>query len=256
MSRQIERNDVLSMTSKLKAKGGWILQPHAEEEDADVLKVEADKLLDEWNVTRAGETASGDRPRLLKGGPSALYRAMFDYGAVGFDHIHAGNRKMFDLIIEWCRKYDPPLANSKRLRLFKPDKPSQTLFDIHDVLSELEVLRDKRVELNGGGSIIIENTQAMTVIDVNQGSASNPYAANQEAAIEAARQIRLRNLSGAILIDFIGMDERSQRARILTTMEEAFANDASNAQVHGFTRLGIIEMTRKRRSGTYSEKMK
>lgn len=256
MSRHIERTDVLNMTAKLKAQGGWILQGHAGEADIYVLKTEADKLLEEWNVILGAEKTSGDRPRLLKGGPTALHRVLFDYGADSFDHIHVGTRTLFDTMAQWCEKYDPSLANSKRLRLFKPEKPGQSLFDMEDIQSEIDMLQEKRVELNCGGSIIIEPTHAMTVIDVNQGSANSIFTANEEAAAECARQLRLRNTSGAILIDFIGMDERSQRARIVEILETAFANDPGNAQIHGFTRLGIIEMTRKRRTANYAEKMR
>lgn len=256
MSRHIERTDVLNMTAKLKAKGGWILHGHAEKEDVEILKTEADKLMGEWSVIHAAEASSEGRPRLLKGGPTALHRVLFDYGAGAFDHIHAGSRKLFDAMAQWCEKYDPPLATSKRLRLFKPDKPGRSLFDTEDVLSELDILQEKRIELNSGGSIIVEQTHAMTMIDVNQGSADSILAANQDAAQEAARQIRLRNLSGAILIDFIGMEERTQRAKLLDMLEKAFDNDPAAAQIHGFTRLGIIEITRKRRTATYAEKLR
>ncbi len=256
MSRLIERTDVLNMTAKLKAKGGWILQPHAERADVDALRAEAEKLLDEWTGIQGAEQTSEGKPRILKGGPTALHRALFDYGAGAFEHIQVGNRKIFNAMAQWCAKYDPVLAGSKRLRLYKPAKVGQALLDVEDVLSEIDMLDDKRIELNSGGSIIIETTQALTVIDVNQGSADSIFRANEDAAKECARQIRLRNLSGAILIDFIGMEERSQRAKIVDILETAFSNDPGNAQVHGFTRLGIIEITRKRRTAAYAEKLK
>ncbi|MEZ0225247.1 MAG: ribonuclease E/G [Alphaproteobacteria bacterium] len=254
MSRQIEREDVLSMAGKLKAKGGWILQPHAEEENLDVLQAEAQKLLEEWDVILGAEKSSEGKPRLLKGGPTALHRILFDYGAEAFDHIHVGNRKLFDAMSQWCAKYDPPLSTSKRLRLYKPEKPGQTLFDMEDVASELDMLSESRIDLACGGSIIIEPVQALTVVDVNRGSADTVMKANEEAALETARQLRLRNISGAILIDFIGMEERSQRASLMDLLNETFEGDPGGAQVHGFTRLGIVEMTRKRRSGSYAEK--
>jgi ribonuclease G len=256
MSRDIEREDVLGMTAKLKAKGGWILQPHAEKENLDILQAEAQKLLEEWDVILGAEKSSEGKPRLLKAGPTALHRILFDYGANAFDHIHVGNRKLFDAMSQWCAKYDPPLATSKRLRLYKPEKPGQTLFDMEDLASELDMLSESRIDLSCGGSIIIEPTQALTVVDVNRGSADSVFRANEEAALETARQLRLRNISGAILIDFIGMEERTQRAALVETVEQAFAGDPGGAQVHGFTRLGIIEITRKRRTGPYAEKIK
>lgn len=256
MSRSIERGDVLSMTAGLAAKGGWILHDHAGSEDIGILTEEAQKLLAEWQVLLGMQAESGKEPALLKGGPNAFARAMLDFGANSFNHIHAGGRAAFDQITKWCEKYDPPLATSKRLRLFKPEKPMQKLFDIHDIYGELSELQDSRVELPGGGSVIIDATHACTIIDVNQGSADSAIAANTEAVRECARQCRLRNISGVILIDFIGMAERPARLKISEAAEAAFDDDPARAQVHGFTRLGILEITRKRRAAGYAEKIK
>ncbi len=256
MSRNIERKDVLGMTAKLKAPGGWILKHHAGEEDLDVLKAEAAKLLAEWQVLLGVKSESGNSPATLKGGPNALYRALYDYGSNSFDHIHIGNKKLFSMMTEWCAKYSPPLATSKRLRLFKPEKPQQRLFDIHDIFGALEELEETRVDLPCGGSLLFDATHALVVVDVNQGSATDPIIANNEAAAETARQIRLRNLSGAILVDFISLPERTTRARLSDLVDDLINSDYSGAQAHGFTRLGIMEITRKRRTGWYSEKLK
>lgn len=254
MSRLIERKDVLSMTSKLKAPGGWILQAHAGEGDADVLKEEAAKLIAEWQVI-LGVKSGAALPSLLKGGPNSLYRALHDYGAHAFDHIHCGNRKVFDVMREWCAKYDPPYATSKRLRAFRAEKPTQRLFDINDLYGELEDLQQTHIPLKSGGSLILDATHALAVFDVNQGSAPDAVTTNTEAAHEVARQLRLRNLSGAILVDFIGMTETTKRTKIADLMESLIENDPSSAIAHGFTRLGIMELTRKRRTGWHAEKM-
>src|SRR5690606_26029951 len=101
-----------------------------------------------------------------------------------------------------------------------------------------------------------EHTHAVIMIDVNQGNGTSASAVNQEAAQEVSRQIRLRNLSGAILVDFIGMHLKSERIKLVELMEDLLAWDTGSAEVHGFTRLGIIELTRKRRTATYAEKQK
>ena len=157
---------------------------------------------------------------------------------------------------KWCEQHDPTLATSKKLRLFKPEKLGQKLFEINDLFSEIAMLEEPVVYLGGGGSIIIEPTHAVIMIDVNQGSGASASAVNQEAATEVARQMRLRNLSGAILVDFIGMHLKAERIKLVETMEKLLAWDTANAEVHGFTRLGIIELTRKRRTATYAEKIK
>lgn len=111
----------------------------------------------------------------------------------------------------------------------------------------------RRVELNGGGSLIIDEREALQTIDVNSGSnvkaedgMSLALEENLRAVPEIARQIRLRNLSGIILIDFIDMDSEKERALVLEAMEKAVADDRVKNVIHGFTRLGLLEMTRKR----------
>lgn len=256
ISSKIENEEMIALTAKLKGKGGWIIQQHAEKASEADLDQESRGLQETWQNILAARDARKEKPGLLMAGPNALCRALVDYGAQNFEHIYAGNKKMLELIAVWCGEHLPALATSKRLRLFKPEKPGQKLFDIHDVYSEIESLRESQVFLNSGGTIIIEHTSAVIVIDVNQGNADNISGVNQEAAREIGRQCRLRSLSGAILIDFINMDQKNERVRLLETLEEVFENDAANAQIHGFTRLGIIELTRKRRSATLPEKLK
>ena len=254
MSRKIENAETLSFTAKLKGKGGWIVQRHAEKASENDIEQEAAALQETWEKLLADKEMRQGKPGLLLAGPNALFRALMDYGAPQFEHIYAGNKKILDLITGWCAKHFPALATSKRLRLFKPEKPNQRLFDIYDLYAELEALSDNHVPLDAGGSIIIEPTSTLTVIDVNQGSAENIASANQAAAAEIARQCRLRNMSGAILIDFISMDQREERARLLDMLAAAFAPDLNAPQIHGFTRLGMIELTRRRRTATFAEK--
>jgi ribonuclease G len=256
ISSHIENEDVLKFTARLKGKGGWLVQQNAERASEEQMLTEAQLLRKEWEQIQAVTETSGDRPRLVRAGPNAALRALNDYSAARFDHIHAANKHCFEIVTQWAARHEPTLAHSKRLRLFKPDKLGHRLFDIHDIYSELEVLEDQIVPLNGGGSIIIEPTHAVIMIDVNQGSGSGPSAVNQEAAAEVVRHIRLRNLSGAILIDFIGMHQKTERLRLVDTMERLVYGDHAAAEVHGFTRLGIIEITRKRRTATLAEKRK
>ena len=118
----------------------------------------------------------------------------------------------------------------------------------------------RRVPLPGGGSLVIDEREALTTIDVNSGSAVTAAGGeilateeNLRAAAEAARQIRLRNLSGILLIDFIDMQSDAERARVLAAMEEAASDDRVKTVIHGFTSLGLLEMTRKRTRDTLSD---
>ena len=118
----------------------------------------------------------------------------------------------------------------------------------------------RRVPLPGGGSLIIDEREALTTIDVNSGSTVTAadgetlaVEENLRAAAEAARQIRLRNLSGILLIDFIDMHSDMDRARVRAAMEEAAADDRVKTVIHGFTSLGLLEMTRKRTRDTLTQ---
>lgn len=122
---------------------------------------------------------------------------------------------------------------------------------------QLNAALSRRVELPGGGSLIIDEREALQTIDVNSGSTvtaqngmSLPLEENLRAVPEIARQIRLRNLSGIILIDFIDMDSEKEREQVQEAMEKAVADDRVKNVIHGFTRLGLLEMTRKRTGET------
>lgn len=257
VSREIENEKVLEFTLRLQGKGGWIVQTAANYATEEEIETEARTLMQTWQVIQAQRAAgSDDRPRLLKAGPNAAHRAFTDYGAIGFDNIHVASKPLLDMVQDWSEKFYPALAGSKRLRLFRPERPGQKLFEIHDIYSELEILDQDHVYLNCGGSVIIESTHALDVIDVNRGSSDTVAEANMQAALEVARQTRLRNLSGAILVDFINMHVKAERLRLIDAVERSFQEDKAVTQVHGFTRLGIVEITRKRRSATYAEKKK
>lgn len=237
----------------LKPQGGWVLRAPVEKTDSEKTKQEAAKLLADWASVK-DIAAQMTAPGLIKRGPNAIERTIADYGLNAFGHIHAASKSTLKLVIEWCEKFDPTFATSKRLRLFRPEKPLQKLFDIHDIYATLEELTDSVTLLPSGGSIVIEPTTALTVVDVNLGNCDNIITCNLEAVRELARQIRIRNLSGALLVDFINMNVKSDRAQLLNAIESALFVDPVMNACHGFTRLGIIEITRKRRDANYAEK--
>lgn len=254
ISRKVESEKILALTAKLKGRGGWIIRRHIDTADIDHVEHEVQVLHDTWQAILEAQKTLGDKPGVLKIGPDALNRALTDYGAAIFEHIHVGSKKLLESVMEWSAAHLPPLADSKRLRLYRPERSGQTLFDIHDLYGELEALHDSRVHLESGATLVIEPTAALTFIDVNQGAADSIAVANQAAARALARQCRLRNLSGAILVDFINMDHKEERHRLLDTLNEVFTHDMAHAQIHGFTRLGIMELTRKRRTASFAEK--
>jgi len=127
------------------------------------------------------------------------------------------------------------------------------LFDLYNVEAEIEKALARRVDLKSGGYLIIDQTEAMTTVDVNTGGFvgqrnfdDTVFKTNLEAAQSIARQLRLRNLGGIIIIDFIDMESEEHRSAVLEEFKRALARDRTRMTLNGFTQLGLVEMTRKR----------
>src|SRR6201999_1459877 len=146
-------------------------------------------------------------------------------------------------------------------RTFLPDSPvpielysgPRPLFDMHGVEEELTRALDRKVPLKSGGHLIIDQTEAMTTIDVNTGGyvghrtlEETIFRTNLEAAVAIARQLRLRNLGGIIIVDFIDMQEEEHRKQVLQALEKSLASDHAKNHISSVSPLGLVEMTRKR----------
>ena len=149
---------------------------------------------------------------------------------------------------EFAREYTPALA--ERIEHYQGERP---LFDLYGVEDEIEKALARRVDLKSGGYLIIDQTEALTTIDVNTGGFvggrsfdDTIFKTNLEAAQVIARQLRLRNLGGIIIIDFIDMENAEHRDAVLAELNKALERDRTRLTVNGFTQLGLVEMTRKR----------
>src|SRR5258705_9976216 len=138
-------------------------------------------------------------------------------------------------------------------RRFEHYTGERPLFDLHNVEPEIEKALSRRVDLKSGGTLVIDQTEALTTIDVNTGGFvgtrtfdDTVFKNNLEAAQAIARQLRLRNLGGIIIVDFIDMESAEHRAAVLEEFKRALARDRTRVTVNGFTALGLVEMTRKR----------
>ncbi|HEV2218936.1 MAG TPA: ribonuclease E/G, partial [Casimicrobiaceae bacterium] len=149
---------------------------------------------------------------------------------------------------EFAREYTPALV--ERIEHYAGERP---LFDLHGVEDEIERALARRVSLKSGGYLIFDQTEAMTTIDVNTGGFvggrsfdETIFKTNLEAAQVIARQLRMRNLGGIIIIDFIDMENSDHRSAVLAELGKALEKDRTRLTVNGFTQLGLVEMTRKR----------
>ena len=158
---------------------------------------------------------------------------------------------MFEEVRDYVGSISPALAD--RVIYFDPAQEPLPLFERFHVHEQLHKALDRKVWLPSGGSLVIELTEALTVIDVNTGKnvgrtnlEETVYRNNLEAAEEVARQLRLRDIGGIIVIDFIDMEIRENRHKVVAAFREALARDKTRTQVFDITDLGLVEMTRKR----------
>lgn len=176
---------------------------------------------------------------------SVLIRDLFSSNV---DRLVIDDKAFYTKIIQRLKDYNPDLC--QRIESYTEDTP---IFDAYGIEKEIEKIFYSRIYLPSGGNIVVETTEALTAIDINTGSftGSKNYEStvkqtNIEAAIETARQIRLRNLSGIMIVDFIDMQDESSRAEVLEALRKAFRRDRAKNKVYPFGPLGLVEITRKR----------
>ena len=164
------------------------------------------------------------------------------------EKIRIDSRETFQKTTQFVVELMPEIAD--RLEHYPGERP---IFDMFGVEDEIVRALNKQVPLKSGGYLVIDQTEAMTTIDVNTGSflgqrnlEETVFRTNLEAAQAVARQLRLRNLGGIIIIDFIDMDDAEHRRQVLRTLEKALARDHAKTTVYDFSPLGLVEMTRKR----------
>jgi Rne/Rng family ribonuclease len=246
------RKSLKSMMKELTDMEGCILRSSAAHCQTEVLRRESKILKAIWSNLL--EFDGEQEATLLMLGPDAVQRLLSDNSDRGLNKINVATMDIFEDTEEWCDLYAPDLMTKIEPKAAENTRTGMGLFEIYDLIGQFERLLKPYVVLASGGSIIIEETAAMTVIDVNKGADKSAANANHEAAIELARQIRLRNLGGIIMADFINM-KKAEQGRLLKTLEQAFDNDPCTAQCHGVTELGVFEISRQRRTPTLAEKL-
>ena len=228
-------------------RGGYIIRTITE--TADSLDFPADiAYLDKlWqNMQDAAQTASA--PQLLYQELNISLRVLRDFVGNDTTRVLVDSRVTYQGMLEFAQAYNP-LA-TERLEHYPGERP---LFDLYGVEEEIEGALSKRVDLKSGGYLIIDQTEALTTIDVNTGGFvglrnfdDTIFKTNLEATQAIARQLRLRNLGGIIICDFIDMDTEEHRDAVLEEFKRALARDHTRINVNGFSSLGLVEMTRKR----------
>ncbi|WP_448214297.1 ribonuclease G [Colwellia sp. MEBiC06753] len=179
---------------------------------------------------------------------SLAFRVIRDFYGTELERVRVDSKLSFDQLSEFTQEFVPNLADV--LEYYPGERP---IFDLFDVEAEIQRALGRKIMLKSGGYLIIDQTEAMTTIDINTGAfvghrnlEETIFSTNIEATQAIARQLRLRNLGGIIIIDFIDMDTEDHRKRVLHSLEMAMSKDNVKYSIHGFSLLGLVEMTRKR----------
>lgn len=242
------RDRLRKLANKAKPRGmGLIVRTVAEDQTDEEIVRDIDFLTRAWRKIR-GKAAKAKAPHLLHYDADLVYRMARDYFGDDVSEFTvntvADYSKVSDLLHIDEKEKDP------RIRLYSDKKP---VFEAYGIEEEIWKATRRKVWLSSGGYLIFDTTEALTVVDVNTGKFTGSkdledtaFRNNLEAAQEIARQLRLRNIGGIIIADFIDMESEEHRKKVLENLEKHLSRDKARTSVLGITKLGLIEMTRKK----------
>jgi ribonuclease E len=232
------------------AQHGLIVRTAAEHATEDELRADMMLLLDQWDQI-AAKAATAKQPTLLYREPELAVRVIREEFNADYRGVVIDDQRLHGELRAYIGAFNPELAD--RVEYYDRDVEGLSLFEEYHVHEQVHKALDRKVWLPSGGSLIIEHTEALTVIDVNTGKnvgtsslEETVFHNNMEAADEIAKQLRLRDIGGIIVIDFIDMENRSNRAAVVERFRNALSRDKTRSQVFEISDLGLVEMTRKR----------
>jgi ribonuclease G len=239
--------EALQLFATPERPGGWIVRTVAEGAGVEALHADMLYLEQLWRVVaerglraRAGELVHEDQPLHV--------RILRDLLGEGVERVQVDSPAAHARMLEFVRTFMP--AALSRIEAYTGTRP---IFDLYGVEEEIGRALERKVPLKSGGYLMIDQTEAMTNIDVNTGAfvghrnlEDTIFRTNLESAVAIARQLRLRNLGGIIIIDFIDMQDAEHRRQVLQALEKALAGDHVRTSISAVSPLGLVEMTRKR----------
>ncbi len=243
-----ERNRLKSIVTPYCGEDhGFIVRTAAEGAGIEELQHDAEFLRRVWaKVIERKERKQTKDP--IYQDLSLAFRVLRDFVGVSLERIRIDSKLTYEQLVEFTSEFVPNLAPV--LECYPGERP---IFDLFDVESEIQRSLHRRIELKSGGYLIIDQTEAMTTIDINTGAfvghrnlEETIFNTNIEATQAIARQLRLRNLGGIIIVDFIDMNDKEHQRRVLHSLDVAMAKDNVKYSLSGFSALGLVEMTRKR----------
>lgn len=250
ISQKIENKDekrrLINLVQDILPKNsGAIIRTSCEEKDEKVIKEEIKRLTEEWEKIQKLEKTCSEYPKMIYEQDTLLKKLFIDMIEKKIDKVTVNDLDIYNEVIEIIQ--DISINNIKVELLANKD-----LIDEYYLQGQLDKIDNRKIWLKCGGFITIDKTEALTAIDVNSGKyigtknlEQTVYTVNKEATIEIAKQLRLRDIGGIIIIDYIDMDNNEHKEKIIETLIENLKKDRSKTQVIGFTPLNLLEMTRK-----------
>ena len=232
------------------AEHGLIVRTAAEHATEHELRADMTRLLDQWNAIDA-KARKANGPALLYREPELAVRVIREEFNAEYRGVVIDDTQLHGEVRDYVQAFNPELSD--RIEHYDAVEEGLPLFERFHIHEQLHKALDRKVWLPSGGSLIIEHTEALTVIDVNTGKnvgstnlEETVFKNNLEAAEEVAKQLRLRDIGGIVVIDFIDMEIKENRRKVVDAFRTALARDKTRTQVFDISDLGLVEMTRKR----------
>ncbi|MBF8435971.1 Rne/Rng family ribonuclease [Halanaerobiaceae bacterium Z-7014] len=243
-----ERGRLKNITKGLKnGNTGVIIRTNAANKEKKILKMDYNFLNSLWQRILSRYKRS-KAPKLLHSDINLIHQIVRDHLGSDIDRVVIDDREDYKNLSEFAERLDPDI--NSRIFLYQRERP---IFETYGIEQELDKLMRRKVWLKSGGHVVFDSTEALVAVDVNTGKfvgkknlQDTVFKTNLEAAKEIARQLRLRDIGGIIIIDFIDMDIESNRNKVLEVLEQELARDRTRTSILGLTKLGLVEMTRKK----------
>ncbi|MGM0676911.1 ribonuclease G [Ectothiorhodospira marina] len=236
-----------ALQAEVQTSYGFIVRTAAEAAAVEALKNDVIFLEKLWQTIQQSARAAKAGSEVYADLPLTL-RILRDMVGVDLEKIRIDSRETVQRVSDFAREYVPELVD--RIEHYPGERP---IFDLYNVEGEIQKALERKVELKSGGYLIFDQTEAMTTIDINTGAfvghrnlEETIFKTNLEAAHAIARQLRLRNLGGIIIVDFIDMTQDEHKRQVLRSLEKAMEKDYAKSQICDVSPLGLVEMTRKR----------
>lgn len=244
ITRQDEKERIMKLVKEnIPQNCGAIIRTSADGKSEETLKQDLKHIIESWSKIEDDAKKSENYPKLIYQTPGIIEKLIIDIIDQNIERITVNDEETYNQVKQIIEKMNHSVNINYK---------SENLLLMYDIEKQLEKMDFRKIWLKCGGFITIDKTEALTAIDVNSGKyignkdlENTVYTVNREASIEIAKQLRLRDIGGIVIIDYIDMKEEKHKKEIIEILEENLKKDRSKTQVVGFSKLNLLEMTRK-----------